>query len=44
MAEQTLKLSETQTGILMTPWPLVTALIAPVAGRLSDRRARGTRA
>ncbi|MGF6919206.1 MFS family permease [Paraburkholderia sp. 40] len=23
--EQTLKLSETQTGILMTPWPLVTA-------------------
>jgi DHA2 family multidrug resistance protein-like MFS transporter len=35
--EQTLKLSETQTGLLMTPWPLVTALIAPVAGRLSDR-------
>ncbi|NVI04548.1 MFS transporter [Paraburkholderia youngii] len=39
--EQTLKLSETQTGFLMTPWPLVTALIAPVAGRLSDRWAPG---
>jgi DHA2 family multidrug resistance protein-like MFS transporter len=39
--EQTLKLSETQTGLLMTPWPLVTALIAPVAGRLSDRMSPG---
>ncbi|SMG22480.1 MFS transporter [Paraburkholderia susongensis] len=39
--EQTLKLSETRTGFLMTPWPLVTALIAPVAGRLSDRMPPG---
>jgi DHA2 family multidrug resistance protein-like MFS transporter len=39
--EQSLKLSETQTGILMTPWPLVTALIAPFAGRLSDRISPG---
>ncbi|KXU84142.1 multidrug MFS transporter [Paraburkholderia monticola] len=39
--EQTLKLSETQTGLLMTPWPLVTALIAPLAGRLSDRMQPG---
>ncbi|WP_242538489.1 MFS transporter [Trinickia acidisoli] len=35
--EQTLGHSETQTGLLMTPWPVVTALIAPLAGRLSDR-------
>ena len=35
--EQTLGRSETQTGLLMTPWPLMTALIAPMAGRLSDR-------
>ncbi len=35
--QQTLGRSEAQTGLLMTPWPLVTALIAPLAGRLSDR-------
>jgi DHA2 family multidrug resistance protein-like MFS transporter len=35
--EQTLGRSPTETGLLMTPWPLVTALVAPVAGRLSDR-------
>jgi DHA2 family multidrug resistance protein-like MFS transporter len=39
--QQTLKLSETQTGLLMTPWPLVTALTAPIAGRLSDRMSPG---
>ncbi len=26
-----------QTGFLMTAWPLVVALLAPIAGRLSDR-------
>ena len=26
-----------QTGLLMTPWPLATALLAPISGRLSDR-------
>jgi DHA2 family multidrug resistance protein-like MFS transporter len=26
-----------QTGLLLTPWPLVTGLMAPVAGPLSDR-------
>jgi DHA2 family multidrug resistance protein-like MFS transporter len=26
-----------ETGLLMTPWPLATAVIAPIAGRLSDR-------
>jgi MFS transporter, DHA2 family, multidrug resistance protein len=35
--EQTLGRSEAETGFLMTPWPLMTALIAPIAGRLSDR-------
>ncbi|MFL9956099.1 MFS transporter [Paraburkholderia nemoris] len=35
--ETTLGRPATQTGLLMTPWPLMTALIAPIAGRLSDR-------
>ena len=26
-----------QTGLLLTPWPVVTAMVAPVAGPLSDR-------
>jgi DHA2 family multidrug resistance protein-like MFS transporter len=26
-----------QTGLLMTPWPLTVAFVAPIAGRLSDR-------
>ena len=26
-----------ETGFLMTPWPIVVALAAPIAGRLSDR-------
>ena len=30
-----------QTGFLMTPWSVVVAMIAPVAGRLSDRYAPG---
>jgi MFS transporter, DHA2 family, multidrug resistance protein len=29
-------LSQVSTGLLLTPWPLTVALIAPVAGRLSD--------
>lgn len=37
--EQGLGRSNSETGLLMTPWPLMTALIAPVAGRLSDRLA-----
>jgi DHA2 family multidrug resistance protein-like MFS transporter len=39
--EDTLRRSETATGLLMTPWPAATALIAPVAGRLADRFAPG---
>ncbi len=29
--------SVTQTGVLMTPWPFLTVLAAPVSGRLADR-------
>jgi DHA2 family multidrug resistance protein-like MFS transporter len=29
--------SQVETGFLMTPWPVVVALMAPLAGRLSDR-------
>ncbi len=36
-----LGLSEVTTGLLMTPWPLTTAVIAPVAGWLSDRYPSG---
>ncbi|RFB78631.1 MFS transporter [Methylovirgula sp. 4M-Z18] len=35
--EQDLGRSETATGLLMTPWPLMTALTAPIAGKLSDQ-------
>jgi MFS transporter, DHA2 family, multidrug resistance protein len=35
--EEALKLSPTGTGLLLTPWPVGTALIAPFAGRLADR-------
>ncbi len=31
----------TQTGLLMTPWPVATAIAAPVAGRLADRHSAG---
>jgi len=37
--ERTLGRSEAATGFLMTPWPLMTALISPMAGRLSDKLA-----
>ncbi len=33
--------SQVDTGLLMTPWPLVVGLMAPIAGRLSDRYAPG---
>lgn len=29
--------SEVATGLLMTPWPAAVAVIAPIAGRLTDR-------
>ena len=31
----------TQTGLLMTPWPVATAIAAPFAGRLADRHPAG---
>jgi DHA2 family multidrug resistance protein-like MFS transporter len=33
--------NQVETGLLMTPWPLATAVIAPIAGRLSDRYSAG---
>ena len=35
--ESTLGLGQVRTGLLMTPWPLVVAVIAPMTGRLADR-------
>ena len=35
--ETVLHRGQVQTGLLMTPWPVALGLIAPVAGRLSDR-------
>jgi DHA2 family multidrug resistance protein-like MFS transporter len=35
--ERTLGRSQVETGFLMTPWPLTVAVVAPIAGRLSDR-------
>ncbi|WP_278488085.1 MFS transporter [Achromobacter insolitus] len=33
--------SQVETGFLITPWPVVVAIMAPIAGRLSDRYAAG---
>ncbi len=37
----TLGWTATQTGLLMTPWPFATAIMAPIAGRLADRYSAG---
>lgn len=34
--EQVLHRNAVDTGFLMTPWPIIVALVAPIAGRLSD--------
>lgn len=34
-------LSTIDTGLLITPWPVMAAIIAPIAGRLSDRVSAG---
>jgi MFS transporter, DHA2 family, multidrug resistance protein len=39
--EDILQRSQVETGFFMTPWPLVVAIMAPIAGRLSDRYAVG---
>jgi DHA2 family multidrug resistance protein-like MFS transporter len=33
--------SQVETGLFMTPWPLVVAIMAPIGGRLSDRFSAG---
>jgi len=40
--ENTLRWGEVRTGLLMTPWPVAVAVVAPFAGRLADRYAAGT--
>lgn len=37
--EARLHLSAVETGFLVTPWPLMTAVTAPIAGRLTNRHA-----
>ena len=37
LLQTTLGFSQVRTGLLLTPWPLMVALISPVAGTLSDR-------
>ncbi len=39
--EDILGRTQVETGFFMTPWPLVVAVMAPLAGRLSDRYAAG---
>jgi MFS transporter, DHA2 family, multidrug resistance protein len=39
--EDVLRRSQVETGFLMTPWPLVVAIMAPIGGRLSDRYPAG---
>jgi DHA2 family multidrug resistance protein-like MFS transporter len=38
---QAIGYSAVEVGLLMTPWPLATAVLAPIAGRLSDRHSAG---
>jgi MFS transporter, DHA2 family, multidrug resistance protein len=39
--EDILQRTQVETGFLMTPWPLVVAIMAPVGGHLSDRHPAG---
>ena len=39
--EHTLAIDPVTTGLLMTPWPLTVAVIAPFSGRLADRYPAG---
>jgi len=38
---QAIGYSAVEVGLLMTPWPLATAVLAPIAGRLSDKHPAG---
>jgi DHA2 family multidrug resistance protein-like MFS transporter len=39
--EEVLHRSAVETGFFLTPWPLVVGIMAPIAGRLSDRYPAG---
>jgi DHA2 family multidrug resistance protein-like MFS transporter len=39
--ENTLGRTQVETGLLLTPWPIAVAVIAPFSGRLSDRYPAG---
>jgi DHA2 family multidrug resistance protein-like MFS transporter len=39
--EDILQRTQAETGLFMTPWPLVVAIMAPIGGRLSDRHSAG---
>src|SRR5882724_10792676 len=39
--EDILQRTQAETGLFMTPWPLVVAVMAPIGGRLSDRFSAG---
>jgi MFS transporter, DHA2 family, multidrug resistance protein len=39
--ERRFQFDQVSTGLLMTPWPLVVAVIAPFAGRLADKYPAG---
>ena len=39
--QEVIGVSAVATGLLMTPWPAMTAVLAPIAGRLSDRYPAG---
>ncbi|TLU72877.1 MFS transporter [Lichenicoccus roseus] len=39
--QDTIGRSAVQTGLLLTPWPLTLAVVAPIAGRLSERYPAG---
>lgn len=39
--EDVLHRSQVETGFFLTPWPLVVGIMAPIAGRLSDRYPAG---
>jgi DHA2 family multidrug resistance protein-like MFS transporter len=39
--EEVLHRSAVETGLFLTPWPLVVGIMAPIAGRLSDRHPAG---
>jgi DHA2 family multidrug resistance protein-like MFS transporter len=41
MMQDTLGLSQVETGLLMTPWPAIIILAAPISGLLSDKVSAG---